>query len=366
MSSRLNIAHIIVRLEVGGAERSLLRLVEATQCEIDHHVFCLGVPTELGSALSAAGATVTYYDYRNPAAVWRLRREVRVLAPSLIQGWMYYGNVIASLLFASRAPVVWNIRHALGGAPEKWSIRLALRLGKLARRRLVIFNSRRASQSHVSLGYTEPMSRVIVNGIDSDHFKPDRVVRRRVRARYDVPAEVRWLGLVGRYHPHKGVTVFLEALRQLLADQPHWRGALIGRDMISTNSQLQAQILRTGLDLAKIDLIGEVSDTAQWMPALDGVVISSEVESFPNVAVEAMSCGVPVVGTDVGDLRDIVGDDTRVVAVGDSAALAQAIVRHVRTAEPSLLDRQRVETRYQIRHCAQAYLSAYRQLVSDP
>lgn len=363
MSSRLNIAHIIVRLEVGGAERSLLRLVEATEREINHHVFCLGVPTELGTALSAAGATVTYYDYRKPVSVWALRRDVRALAPSLIQGWMYYGNVIASLLFASQAPVVWNIRHALGGAPEKWSIRLALRLGKLVRRRLVIFNSRRARQSHVSLGYTEPMSRVIVNGIDTNHFKPDRVGRREVRARYHVPAEVRWLGLVGRYHPHKGVTVFLEALRRLLTDDPHWRGALIGRDMNSSNSDLQAQIARAGLDATQIDLIGEVSDPAQWLPALDGVVISSEVESFPNVAVEAMSCGVPVVGTDVGDLRDIVGDDTRVVPAGDSAALAKAIARHVWNSEPSLLDRQRVETRYQVRDCAEAYVSAYQQLV---
>lgn len=366
MSTRLNIAHIIVRLDLGGAERSLLRVVEGTGREIDHHVFCLGYPTRIGAALSAAGASVTYYDYRNPSALWALRRDVRQLAPDAVQGWMYYGNVIASLFFASLAPTAWNIRHALGDAREKWTIRLALQLGRLVKRHLVIFNSERARQSHASLGYTEPMSQVIVNGIDTHHFKPDKVVRRDVRAAYQLTSQVKWLGLVGRYHPHKGVSAFLDALGRLLVVHPGWRGALIGRNMISTNTDLQSQIAQSGLDPAQIDLLGEVSDPAQWLPALDCVVVSSVVESFPNVAIEAMACGVPVVGTDVGDLRAIVGDDSRVVPVGDSAALAGAIEQHVLGAVPSLLDRKRVETRYEISQCAKAYVSVYQRLVSSP
>jgi glycosyltransferase involved in cell wall biosynthesis len=371
MSRRLNIAHIIVRLESGGAERSLLRLIEATSDELDHNVFCLGFPSAIGDAIVQLGASVTYINYKNPFALFRLARLVRAHEPDLVQGWMYYGNVVSSLLFGnSKIPCLWNIRHSLGDAHEKWLLRISLRIGTRLRRSKIIFNSETARQTHQSLGYNEPDSVVIVNGIDTDHFRPSEQIRDHIRSRFNIETDTRWIGLVGRNHPQKGIDSFLAAMSPLLAKYASWRIALVGPGMCATKPSLKKLIGEAGIALERIDVIDAVPDTAQFLPALDCLVVASRVESFPNVALEAMACGVAVVGTDVGDLSVIIDDESRICPVNDTVALQRVVVESLglpatRLSERSMQDRQRVQARYHMDLCAQAYVSTYQTLTQQ-
>ncbi len=368
MSKRQNIVHIIVRLETGGAERSLLRLIDATQEEFKHTVVCLGFPTAIGDAISQLGVEVCYLDYKNPLTWVRLRHVVRRYEPDLVQGWMYYGNVVCSLFFGKGdVPCLWNVRHALGETREKWLVRLALWLGARLRRTKIIFNSETARNTHAYLGYDQPDTSVIPNGIDTSHFHPDQEVRTKVRASYGLKPESRWIGVVGRNHPHKGVDIFLSAVAPLLTANKSWRIALVGPGMVESDPGLTKQVADTGVSREQIVFCGSINDTAKFFPALDCVVVSSRVESFPNVAIEAMACAVPVVGTNVGDLSAIIDDPERLCPIEDVAAL-RSIVVEVMSQPPQQLaaiaerDRQRVQARYHMDICSQAYVSTYQTL----
>ena len=246
-----------------------------------------------------------------------MRGEVRAQDPDIVQGWMYYGNVVASLLFGrDDVPCLWNIRHAHGSAPEKLSLRLALWMGARLPRSKVVFNSQAARRTHDYLGYDQPEAVVIPNGIDANHFRASERIRTEVRTKFGLSPPSRWIGFVARNHSHKGIDIFLAAVAPLLATNQSWCIVLAGPGMIASDritaeSGVKKQIEELGIAQEQITLCDRVDDTAFFFPALDCLVVPSRVESFPNVAIEAMACEVPVVGTDVGDLSVIVDDPER-------------------------------------------------------
>ena len=89
---------------------------------------------------------------------------------------------------------------------------------------------------------------------------------------------------------------------------------------------LRSWIERLGL-VKNFCLVGQQTDVAYYLSAMDVFCLSSVNEAFPNVVVEAMAIGLPCVVTRAGDAADILGDDNFVVPVKDSVALAEALLR---------------------------------------
>ncbi len=332
--SRPSIAHVITGLDTGGAETMLLRLLAATDgTRWQQGVVSLRHRGTIGQRIEKLGVPVRAVGIRgsvpSPWALWRLRRELRSLAPRLIQGWMYHGN-LASLagrvLTGRRLPVLWNIRYAPSDlVMEKRTTAAAIRLGALLSSRVtrIIYNSRAGARRHAELGYATGRSVIIPNGFDTDVFVPSTSARAALRRRLGVSEATLLVGRIGRYDPLKDHAGFLAAAASLLRERPGIRFVMAGQGVDERNAELMRTVMGLGLG-GNVSLLGEVTLINEVTAALDIACSSSYGEAFPNVLGEAMACGVPCVATDVGDSAWILGDVGRIVPARDPAALATA------------------------------------------
>lgn len=264
------------------------------------------------------------------SALWRLRKTTRKIEPSVIQGWMYHGNLAAKLsrfFCVSKPLVVWNIRHSLYDIRHerpltRWVIRANALLSKQAD--AIIYNSFTSARQHEELGFDPTKKRIIPNGFDTDVFRPDEISRAAIRCELGINENATLIGLIGRYHPMKDHRNFLNAASLLQKNLHEAYFLLAGREADSENMELQTMIRELGI-CDRVFLLGERQDIPQLNAALDiACCCSSWGDAFPNVVGEAMACGVPCVVTDVGDSAWIVGNTGRVVTPKNPQALATA------------------------------------------
>jgi len=330
-----NIAHVITGLETGGAEMMLAKLLqESDRSRWRPTVLSLRDCGTLGDGIASLGVPVFTLGLRGsvprPSHLWRLVRHLRRVEPHLIQGWMYHGNLAATVgqaIGRRRTPVVWNIRYTLNGRSREKPLTAAIvRLSALLSGRAVriIYNSHTSAIQHADIGYATTGSVVIPNGFDTDRFAPSVSTRAITRQGLGVPNDAVLIGRFGRYHAMKDYPGFLHAAALLIRERPHVRFVLAGLGVDDKNGELTGLI--HALDLGgRVHLLGEVRPINSLISSLDIFCSSSAFgESFPNVLGEAMASGVACVTTDVGDSAAIVANAGRIVPPEDPAALAGA------------------------------------------
>lgn len=372
--------HLISGLSTGGAELSLLKLLESSP-ELRAHATVISLRDlgTVGSRLVALGVPVNaagiHGSVPSPAAAFRLRRMVRTARPALLQGWMYHGNVAALAArgwLPWRVPLLWNIRHSVYSlAAEKPLTALLIRLGAALSRRpdRIIYNSRLAASQHEALGYAADRTLVIPNGFDTVRFAPGELHRAVVRAELGVTPETPLVGLVGRYHPMKDHANFLRAVALVRQGCPTARFVMAGTSVTAENTELMG--LARNLGVGDIVFpIGEVTDTSRLMAALDVLCLSSSSEGFPNVVGEAMACAVPCVATDVGDTSWVVGDTGVVVPPRNPEALAAGLTKLLREsdsarAELGRLARKRIQEHFTLPVITSQYADLYAALTTS-
>lgn len=181
-------------------------------------------------------------------------------------------------------------------------------------------------------GYAGPISVIPQFGVDPELFAPADERPEGPSARPDGPFTV---GYLGRLVPEKGLLDLVEALAGL-------PGAIRLR-LVGDGTQRPALLQRAAeLGVAgRLEICPAVGSTEvpEALRALDLLVLPSRTtaswkEQFGRVLVEAMSCGVPVLGSSSGEIPNVIGDAGLVFAEGDVPALRAQIARVA--ADPAL------------------------------
>lgn len=260
-------------------------------------------------------------------ALIRLRREFRFDA---IDAHFIYPEGLAAVLLGRvfRVPVLVTLRGMLPLLVpyrlRRPQLRYALR--KAAR---IVAVSGSLKEDAVRLGVDPGRVRVIENGIDPELFRPlDRSeARRSLGLAEDGPLLVS----VGTLSPRKGFHLVMEAMTRLTRSTrlgSDLRFAIVGGDGAegAMEAELRALAARLGLE-DRVIFAGPRSraELAAWYSAADLFVLASAHEGCPNVVLEALACGTPVVATPVGNVAELVTEEVGIVAERKVPELAEAI-----------------------------------------
>lgn len=146
-----------------------------------------------------------------------------------------------------------------------------------------------------------------------------------VRQKYSIPEGTKIVGVVGRLSPEKGQIHFIEALPAVIASVPNIVAMLVGDG--PDREHLVAKVSELGIQ-ERVIFAGYQNEMAPFHRIFDLVVLPSLSEGMPNVALESMYFGKPVVATRVGGVPEVIVDNGTglIVPSGDAASLANAMV----------------------------------------
>jgi len=252
-----------------------------------------------------------------------LAAPVARFRPDVVLSYWLYPDAYGAMRAARRAgvPLVAGARGSDIRVRDPVSRWLTRRVVRAASRLLVVSEDlgRLAVRDYAA---APERVRVIANGCDAAIFhRGDRAAARRALG---VADSARLVLYVGRLVPEKGLRELLAAGAEISALHPTLEFALIGDGPMRTELVAQAAARET----PRVHLPGALSPqaVAQWMAAADLVALPSYSEGHPNVLVEALACGRPIVATTVGGIPEVVDASSGVlVPPRDIAALSAAI-----------------------------------------
>jgi glycosyltransferase involved in cell wall biosynthesis len=335
-NNRKKVLFIITGLQVGGAEKSLLKVVQGLRDQYAFHVISLSDKGQVAKELQELGIPVESLDLQSsfqvPWGLVKLYIRIRKIRPDVVKTWMYHADFLGGIAakLARIKIVFWGVRHSdLTTNGVKRGTRLVARVNAILSDSLptkIVYNSRRGIELHHSMGFSRKNSVFIPNGFDCSIFKFSMVARNSFRSRHNIDASCQVVGLIARYDPLKNHFGFIEAASYILRELPKTVFVMAGRGVDEHNEEINRELYSLGIH-HNFRLLGEVNELPEVYSALDILGLSSISESFPNVVGEAMACGVRCVSTDVGDAREIIGETGIVVPPNDMIGLAKGILK---------------------------------------
>jgi teichuronic acid biosynthesis glycosyltransferase TuaC len=274
-----------------------------------------------------------------------IKRIYQIFPFDLIDGHYIYPDGFAATLLAKmmKKPVVLSARGTdinqfVGFRSIKPMIRYSL---NCAGQLIAVSNA--LKQEMVKLGINGDKIHVIPNGVDTQQFQPSD--RRKAREILSLPDHGRIIISVGSLIPRKGFDILLTAFHRLLQDDRDLHLYIIGEGPSRTNLQRQIKELQVS---AQVTLLGEIPNEKlmTWYNAADICVLASSREGWPNVIMESLACGTPVVATKVWGAPEILtSPDVGILVDPSPESLHEGLARALVTNWDSGKIRGHVENR---------------------
>jgi glycosyltransferase involved in cell wall biosynthesis len=209
--------------------------------------------------------------------------------------------------------------------------------------------------------FSEEEITIIPNGLDVEAFQPRD--RQAARVKYGIPSDAKMVLFVAdsAAEKRKGLKTLLEGLRRL-ENSENTLSVAIGGDLTEKD---------TAGRFKTIKFIGDETALSHLYSAADVFVVPSLQDNLPNTAIEALACGVPAIGSNVGGIAEIVRDGKTglLVPPGDSRALGQAIITLLRDPELRILmakeSRRVALEEYDVRLQVERYTNLYQRVIES-
>jgi L-malate glycosyltransferase len=223
-------------------------------------------------------------------------------------------------------------------------------------------------------GYNGPMRIMPQLGVDQQRFQAQ--AQPELAAQHGIQPEDFVIGFVGRFVPEKGLKTLFHAAAKL--DNPNWKMLLLGRGLMQAELQELANELGFADRLIQIASVPH-ADVYRYINLMSVLLLPSETtdefktltasgwkEQFGHVLIEAMACRVPVIGSDSGEIPNVIDDAGLVFPEGDVEQLRDRLTQLISNPEfaQSIGQKgyQRAMVKYTNRALAKDLLAFYRSL----
>jgi glycosyltransferase involved in cell wall biosynthesis len=336
---------IITELAVGGAEQCLTNL--ATYLDSQGYtvrVFSLSRKPSadrlrLVETLAKQEIEVHFLGavrwWQWPLVLWQLFRHVRRSKPDLAQAFLFHANVTAACVYPwFKIPLIGGIRVVDPRRRRRWLNWLST----LAMKKVVCVSQSVADYCIKTERIATEKVIVIANGIrcqprlalHDEHEQASKPVPDS-----DESYAQRQLGLapttpcllfVGRIDHQKGADVLIEQSEAILTALPLHHLILIGNGPLKVALQTRASHSRLE---SRIHFVGRRDDILHWMRSSELLVLPTRYEGMPNVILEAMACGLPIVSTQAEGILELLGDGAseQTVPVGQWADWTAKVIQ---------------------------------------
>lgn len=336
------VAHVITRLDVGGAQETAIRICAGLDRDRFRPVLLVGPDSGSGGSLrvtaEAAGVDVrTIATLHGPVRPWSdaaalrdLAAEFASLGAAIVQTHSSKAGVVGRI--GARRAKVPHVVHTVHGwsfndsqpAPVAAAYQAIERsMAKRCDALVVVTGADRELGLRHRIGRPDQYV-TIRSGIPLAADAPQPLEREEVRAQQGWGDDVVIVMSVGRLEAQKDPVALVQALAVARGRAPGLRLVLVG------SGSLEAEVRSVAVDRGVADsvtLLGLRHDVPDLLAAADVFALSSRWEGLPRAALEATRAGLPVVATDTGGIREVIvdGETGRLVPIGDVVALGEAL-----------------------------------------
>lgn len=298
------ICFVIPSLGVGGTERQLLYLIEGLTDSFEILVICT---REAGAWVDDLGDDVEMKvlglgSAWDPRLKGRLRSAFADFQPNVAHSFMFGFDYAVNIAARSEhVPVVISSRRQLATWKKPRHIRLQKRANELVD--TIVANSAAVAEYAAQQeGGVVDDYRVILNGIDVDGFQSSKDSA-EMRSDYGIPEGKKIVGMVANFSPVKDHALFVEMAGLLAGKRSDVHFLLVGDGPLV--GLIEEQLRESGLQEV-VTRLSTTSKIQEFYTLMDVVVLTSKSEGFPNVVMEAMASGTPVVAANVGGIPELI------------------------------------------------------------
>lgn len=321
------IHYLLPELKLGGAEKHVIRLAAGLRKKgYEVGITCLFREGALAEEARGEGIPLVCLNlpYRwGPATFLSLRQWLLARRPDILHtylfGFHFFAGLPARLL---KVPVIVSSRREIAGWQKKRH-RMLESLGNFFVDRVVCC-SKAVEEWTLKKEYIQPERLVTLhNGVDMTRFNPS-LKNPGFRRNLGIPVNAFVVGTVANIAIEKGYPYLLEAAEQILRENPRLWFLFVGFGPLEKEMKERARQIK---GCEQIIFSGARSDIPELMREMDLFVLASIREGFPNVLLEVMAMGKPVVATDVGGIPELIesGTDGLLVPAKNGEALAEAL-----------------------------------------
>ncbi len=320
----MKIAYVITRCDdLGGAQIHVRDLAKALKQRGQTPVVLGGSPGVLSEQLEASGIRFieikalkrSILPLKDLAALRELRTHLKVLRPDLISAHSSKAGILARMAAASLGiPNIftahgWAFSDGVAPLKRRLYVEVERRTASMADRIITVSDYDRAIALDHRVGGSEKVA-TVHNGM------PEIEQSQAADPSQEPPTFL----TIARHDRQKDYATLLDAVSRVVSRHPEWKLICIGAG--PRFAEATARVKELGLG-SSISILGFRTDTVRLLSQAQAYVLVSNWEGLPRSILEAMRAGLPVIGSDVGGVREtlIDGESGYLVPRGDAHLL---------------------------------------------